>query len=162
MKEQVSVWMDGELDEEDARIVFARLRQDPALCQEWDAYHLIGDCLRQTPHFSEDFSVRVLAQLANEPTVLAPHRPLAGGASRAWSAWSLAASLAAVSLVTGTVFWINRSDAPVASPAPSVAVADTSEVNRYLIAHKEYSSVDVPGGIPFVRTALDERGGRGQ
>lgn len=73
-RERLSAWMD---DPQADAAVFEQLLADPALQQQYSRYRLVGDSLRgelQGP-LAIDLSSRVMAALADEPTVLAPKEP---------------------------------------------------------------------------------------
>ena len=92
MKDKVSALLDGDLDEQATRVVFDGLRRDPDLRRDWEAYCLIGDVLRGDRDGSDDFVVRVMANLDAEPTVLAPRAaPASAGKSGRASAKAPAA-----------------------------------------------------------------------
>ena len=155
MKEQISALMDGELDDEDTRIVFGKLKQGEALRDEWEIYHLIGDGMRQTPLLNSDFNSRFALRLAAEPTVLAPQpkpRPL-----RMKIALSAAASLAAVSVVAWTAFQLNPPDKAKIAEAPTHL--SSSSVSGYVNAHQEYSTSAYYGAAPYRHTSLNVRRG---
>lgn len=114
--ERVSHLMDGELPGEDAAREIGRIKAaDDAVSRDaWDAYHLIGDILRDgaagAPPVSAGFSARFSERLSQEPTVMAPAaaRELAAKSvsTRAtthgrWQTYALsaAASVAAVTVV---------------------------------------------------------------
>jgi sigma-E factor negative regulatory protein RseA len=128
-------------------------------------YHLIGDSLRQTSPLSPDFSARIAGQLAKEPTVLAPRRALPS--RRPLIALSVAASVAAVSLVAWVVLQFNHESVPGATA--SAVVAGTSSpsasseinVNGYLEAHQEYSrAVQLPRNYQRAFLEKSRDGGR--
>ena len=156
MKDQVSALMDGELDDDEARIVFGQFKQNAGARDQWEIYHLIGDGLRQTPvwdaGFPASFSARFAEKLAAEPTVLAPSRRPAF--KRPLYALSAAASLAAVSLVAWTAFQFNQPDAVTTMSANKVAENEFQhDVNRYLIAHQEYSATPMSTSAAFSATS---------
>lgn len=73
MKQKLSELMDGALEEHLSAGVLQALKSDAALKDDWDTWHLIGDCVRgQRVDVSLDFTQKVMSQLASEPTVLAP------------------------------------------------------------------------------------------
>lgn len=156
MKNQISALMDGELDDDEARIVLGRLKQDTEACDEWQIYHLIGDSLRQTTAGEGGFSARFAEKLAAEPTVLAPSRRPAF--RRPLVALSAAASLAAVSLVAWTAFQLNQPEVPkmTGSEVPH-------DVSRYLVAHQEYyatpmdANAAIPGATPYLSASLERQ-----
>ncbi|MDO9188701.1 MAG: sigma-E factor negative regulatory protein [Sulfurimicrobium sp.] len=157
MKERISEFMDGEVDDAQAKRLIAIL-QDSEAHQEWHAYHLIGDELRGTSNVSSDFMERFSMRLAEEPTVLAPNR-LAKPRQRSF-ALSAAASVAAV----GFVVWaVMQTDSERATSGMMVAKAPHAElssanVNPYLLAHQEYSpSVAMQGVRPYVQTVSEVR-----
>lgn len=145
MESRISALTDGELDHEEAKEILVSAREQPELQQKWNMYHLIGDSLRQTSPLSADFSVRIASQLANEPTVLAPRKFLSN--RRPLIALSAAASVAAVSLVAWAALHFNHESSQDASANVVVAEASTENaspeinVNGYLAAHQEYSTV---------------------
>lgn len=155
MKDQISQLMDGELDDEQAQRLFIALQRDEGR-RDWGAYHLIGDAMRGTPSVSANFMENFSARLADEPTVLAPHRlPRANPRMIALSA---AASVAAVGLVVWAVLHTGSVNEPAGmnmAQAPQ-AMLTTEKVNPYLLAHQEYSpSVDMQGMAPYIRTVSE-------
>lgn len=164
MKDQISALMDGELDAEEAEVVLARVRESQDLRQDWMAYHLIGDSLRSAPSVSDDFGARFAERLAQEPTVLAPalNKPQP---DRAAVVWSVAASMAAVSVVAWAVLQMaNGASSPdrmVAQLAPVQNGAITpASVDPYLIAHQEFSPSTVMQGVaPYIRVVHEQRDG---
>src|SRR5208283_2373757 len=88
--EEISLWMDGELDPERSERACEGLR-DAASMAAWESYHLIGDLLRGCGDVTPGFAARFAARLGAEPTVLAPRRRPAPTAV----AWAVAASMAA-------------------------------------------------------------------
>jgi sigma-E factor negative regulatory protein RseA len=157
MKEQISEFMDGEVDEEQAKRLLAILQHSEAQ-QEWHAYHLIGDELRGTSSVSSDFMERFATRLAEEPTVLAPNR-FTRPRPRTF-ALSAAASVAAVGFVVWAVMQAgseNTATGMLAANAPQAELA-SANVNPYLLAHQEYSpSIAMQGMSPYVQTVAEVR-----
>ncbi len=160
--DKISVLMDGELDEHQARAQLARLKQDEDLARCWQTFHLIGDTLRGERTLSHGFEQRLTARLAGEPTVLAPRH---WTAKRAVAyALSAAASLSAVALV-GWVAFVNNPlalqpelakapNTPTAAPASLqlASVPSDGQMKEYLIAHQEFSpSTAIQGLAPYIR-----------
>jgi len=163
MKNQVSALMDGELDEEESRIVFGQLKQHESLRDEWEIYHLIGDSLRQAPVWQDDFSARFAERLAVEPTVLAPRS--IKSQPRHPVSWPLAASVAAVSLVAWTAFQLNQPDGAARQMAHAEMSAVGSGISPqylkyYLNAHQEYSVAAIHGASPYQQASLENHRGR--
>jgi sigma-E factor negative regulatory protein RseA len=163
MNEKLSVWMDGELEDEQARPLLPQLKRDAALRADWDCYHVIGDALRGV--HGPELCARVCARLESEPTVLAPRRP--GGAARLRRrVLSAAASVAAVAFVGWRALagWEQAPAQLAAVPAPAaesaaVAVAADGRANNYILAHQRYSPSSAMQGVaPYVRTVAEQRG----
>lgn len=73
--EHLSSLMDGELSREAALFLTRRLFTEEAMCEKWERYHLIRDCIRQpgSKQVVTGLSVRLSATLdaENAPTVSA-------------------------------------------------------------------------------------------
>jgi len=165
MKEKLSALIDGEVQSSDLQAHFSRLKTDAELREAWDTYHLIGDALRG--HLSPSLGSRVAARLREEPTVFAPQRKITPARRLAWYALSVAASVAAVTLVIWTALPGLNSDpqlalGPVATETAgpvTAASAPVAEVENYLFAHQPYSHTSAMQGVaPYARTIADERG----
>jgi sigma-E factor negative regulatory protein RseA len=155
MKQSVSVWMDGELFEDQAEKCLAKLKSHPEARETWAIYHLIGDVLRQPEHIPADSSTVISTKIQDEPVILAPQTRTTQ--QRAFHyALSAAATLAAV----GVVAWMSLGIAPKSATvtASSAAIGSTHseslqpDANEYLLAHQEFSpSTDINGGASYIR-----------
>lgn len=179
MKDKVSALLDGDLDDQASLAVFERLRRDPDLREDWETYCLIGDTLRGDQPRSSGFVARVMSELEDEPTLLAPLAQPAraqadGDGRRLWrSLMPLAASVmgvAAVGLVAATLY---RQEVPAAQIASSTAVVQLVKaapsqagtaglgddpLREYVFAHQGLSrSGPLPAGVQYVRTVSDQR-----
>ena len=179
MKSDVSALMDDALDEGSQASLFDSINRDQSLTLVWSRYHLIGDALRGSSGLDIDITDRVLARLADEPTVLAPVHSV----RRRQGALRYALPLAASVMGIGAVGWIaqalNQPQAvpvatiqdrvpvqPVHLPAVAAAANDPieptklSHVRAYLFAHQGYSmESSIQGVAPYVRTVADAREG---
>lgn len=183
MKEQLSALMDSELSDAEALRLIKSMKSAPAMQEAWDAYHLVGDALRKSPQLGVDFSAKLSQRLAQEPTILAPRREVAPiQQSRRFPALSIAASVAAVSLVgilALQIARINQSVAPAqvasvpvvqqlalaapgskvekrSSPATPANVEFTRATpNTYLLAHQEFSPSYAPAYVRAVSEQLE-------
>lgn len=156
--EEISLWMDGELDAEHAKQACERCRGQ-VLLTTWECYHWIGDHLRGCDNLSTAFTPRLMAKLAAEPTVLAPRLR----ASPATLAWALAAGVAAV----GVVGWVALTTMSVPPQSTTVATAQPAAarpaelrrpvVDEYLLAHEEYSPTTAIQGVrPYLRAVATD------
>jgi sigma-E factor negative regulatory protein RseA len=160
--------MDGELGGQSVHGELSRLKENRALRQDWDTFHLIGDALRGERALLPGFTERFAQRFAEEPTVLAPrHRRARTVVTYAMSA---AASLAAVAWVG----WLALGTAPVVAPLPEVVRAPVPAVvesvvappkvqlasepydgtlNEYLMAHTGFSpSTALQGVASYIRS----------
>jgi sigma-E factor negative regulatory protein RseA len=160
MNEKLSALMDGELARNEAQGVIKTLGADSAQRESWDAYHLIGACLRgdAISKNGESFARNagtdaIFARLAAEPTVLAPAaiRKPSFVESRTRMVLAMAASVVTVSAV-GVVALKQQQGAsvapvtlvqqvapqPVADAALQRAQADL-RVNDYLVVHRQFA-----------------------
>jgi len=162
MTKELSALLDGELEQHEIQQLWSALKAEPRLRGVWTDYRLVGDTIRGEAKLSADITARVMARLADEPVVLAPHR------SKTPNSWqrpvlALAASLSGVAVVG----WLALAQQPPVrepatlarleqrSPAP-VAVADTTTSNgmqEYLLAHQANApGLHLPGGAQHIRT----------
>jgi len=74
LEQQISDFMDGELDQESGDRIIDLSKQNPASHKTWQRYHLIGDAIRhQLPETLDiDLSQRIRQSLEKEPTIFAP------------------------------------------------------------------------------------------
>lgn len=185
MKADVSALMDGALEDRSQSSVLDSLCRDVELRRAWSEYHLIGDALRRSSQLPPDVTARVMARLADEPTVLAPRAPRRRGPVLRY-ALPLAASVMGVGAVAWVAQTLNAPEAvqvaalkPAAPPAagpgaqataapqteaavPVVEEADpakASQVKPYLFAHQSYSPVGIHGVANYVRIVSDTREG---
>ncbi len=167
--DKVSSLMDGEMDDDESRLAYSRVREQPALNEAWTTFHLIGDTMRGEPLLSEGFQSALAKRLAEEPVILAP-QPSKAGRGRRYTTYALsaAASVAAmawvgwIALSTGgpesSQVAVNAStpsrqasSVAVGSPNPpstqvtvspalaSVSPESTSSADQYLLAHQGVS-----------------------
>jgi sigma-E factor negative regulatory protein RseA len=157
MMENLSRFMDGDLDDREVDAVGAALASAEALAT-WTCYHVIGDTLRGEPSLPCGSNAAFRQRLAAEPTVLAPQRRRTTDIGH-W-AWGAAATVAAITVVGWTaVSVIAESPAAMAKAREATAVS----ANRvrpsgvpadYLIAHQEYSpAASIQGVGPYLRAA---------
>jgi sigma-E factor negative regulatory protein RseA len=159
--EQISAFMDGEIEEVEATGQVERLKEDAGLRAAWDTYHLIGDALRgEKMGLPRDFTANFRVRLADEPTVLAPRTrgPLQSTVRR--FALPVAASVGGMALVAWLAVFNNpfapqKENLAVKAPAPVEAKTQVAsgEVNDYLLAHQQFSSSTTLQGVAsYVRT----------
>jgi sigma-E factor negative regulatory protein RseA len=163
-EQTLSSVMDGEAATGEA---LAGVASTSATRAAWARYHLIGDVLRDNS--SEvapmEFAATIAAQIAEEPTVLAPRRS-AKRALRPVAGFAIAASVAAAApgadRIPATTFaepaqmTVVAESAGAATPAPLELSRDTQPAQRrfnsYLVKFNEQrSNVGVPGVNPYVR-----------
>ena len=168
LNEKLSAFVDDELDELEERRVYAALKNDKALRNTWERYHLMSAALRHDLKFVIPRAVadRVATRIDGEPSgasVFQRNRFV-----RLAGTLAIAASVAAIAIAG--VQWLHH---PVSSTGQQLAsnkpesakilhagatrwgVRDTekeSALNAYLIEHDEFSSTSGLGGMmPYVR-----------
>lgn len=178
--ERISVLLDGEMDHVEAESVIGSLCSDAALLRQWHELHRAGDALRSHEVAACDaqgFCGRVMAAIAAEPTVLAPHSAGASGLRRYWMPGvAVAASVAAVGFIalpllrTQDAASIAKGAGAALEVAAVVTAADTApqkvlptianarglsaSYSPYLAAHRELSgSAVVPRAAVYLRSA---------
>lgn len=147
--ERISALMDGELDHDDVAKLVSGVNERGDLREAWETYHLIGDALRgQANGSSGSISLvnSVAAQLAKEPTILAPRRA-SGGSVKRFALPSLAAAAA-----VATVTWVSleTQQAPI---GPGVAVPAShlilpAALTQQLHVLPEFAQASYPASTP--------------
>ena len=99
--ERISCLVDGELDGLDHHESLKSLVSDKEGRQRWEHYHLISDVLkRKLPGIIDcQLASRVMAELENEPTVLAPPLHTTSSFGKRMAGLAVAASVAAVAVL---------------------------------------------------------------
>lgn len=159
MKQQISALMDGELFEDEAEALLDKMKHNHAAHEEWQAYHLISDALRQPDHLHANISASLRERLQAEPTVLAPQRWT--GRKVQMYALSAAASVMALAVVAWMSAQTGIEQAPQMTAAQQHAhpasFAANQNLNGYLMAHQEFSpSTDVQGVASYIRTVAGQ------
>ncbi|MDR3428326.1 sigma-E factor negative regulatory protein [Silvimonas sp.] len=155
MKEHLSALIDGELEPARFDQVLAQLHADPALRDDWQDWHLVGDVMQQHPILSPDFMKTFCDRLAAEPVVFAPAASSRRRRfmRRALAPLSAAASVAFLSVVgwqafhgayTGSAVAVPHMAAMATPQAVHVANSD-SKFRAYLAAHHEDSGNPIDG-----------------
>ena len=146
-QQMLSAALDGESPRDETEVCITALKRDEALRQTWSEYHLIGDLMRGVAPARDDFMARFSAQLASEPTVLAPRRSV-------WPQRVAVASFASLAVwgavsLTGLLS-DTQAPAPMAvAPGFQQAALETDPArddNRYvpyMVAHQEFAPMAV-------------------
>jgi sigma-E factor negative regulatory protein RseA len=167
--EQVSALMDDECASEEIKLALRRLERDEALQERWQRYHLISDVIKGSVPLAidADFSARMRSVLDNEPPLTA----VRGNTAPAWRkpaiGFALAASVAAVTVLTQR----NEIDVnpipPISGVGDGVQITDgtaatdpgENRLNAYLVNHNSFASMSsVYGVMPYVRMASYQNG----
>ncbi len=175
--------MDGELDKQEAEKIIAILKKEEDLKKDWEAYHLIGDALRQSTKLSTNVLPQIAEQLNKEPTILAPAISTSKYSKNKVFAYSIAASV--VAMVTVLFGWQStyvpqqtlvadqsniESNMPAPTPAIMVSTPPTNliyqhppaEINDYLFVHREFSPGTVTRGqTTYVHPVIEAHGSYG-
>ena len=157
MQEKISRLMDGDLEGAEAEATFRELKRGDGL-EHWACYHIIGDALRRNGVPTAGFASRFASRLDAEPTVLAPQRERPSQPSRLPFAWAVAATVAAVAVVSSvavsmldpqpTALAKVREATGVRTPQPRTQPVSPD----YLLAHQEYSPTTLIQGVgPYLR-----------
>ncbi|HEC18100.1 MAG TPA: hypothetical protein ENI97_02015 [Gammaproteobacteria bacterium] len=110
--ERLSALLDGELDGQERQAALDKLLDSEHQRKAWGRYHLIGDTLKRSLPGGIDhgFSSRVMAALADEPTVLAP--PVRAPWGQRLAGLAVAASVAAVAVLGVQFMYQQDAQAP--------------------------------------------------
>lgn len=177
--EQLSAFMDGELESEPARFLVRSLSQDAGVRARWERYHLIREALHRGLPRGVDagFADRVYGALSREPGRRGRRRfALPAAVTRPLAGLAVAAVVATVAVLGFQYSWspsLHPTSAPIASTAPAgtadyesaaVQSADAARLNAYLVNHSEYARGAGMGGmLSYVRiVGYDPGSGAGQ
>jgi sigma-E factor negative regulatory protein RseA len=158
MKELMSAFMDGELDEH--HTVLEQLKTDDELHAAWSRYHVIRDSLKQRylPAASVIAS-RVATALEKEPVIIAPYHKKHNRKqpSRAIG-WAAAASVLLITALwlTQTVSFTGDNNNGFELTSSGQTLQASAEVEQtlsdYIVNHNEYSaSSKMQGMLPYTR-----------
>ena len=159
MKEQISAFMDNELSVDEAQRLIKSIKNDPTLSASWDAYHQVGDALRNIEPLSEGFHKRFSERLAQEPTILAPQRERLETPAKRFP-FSIAASVAALGLVgflSLQIARVNMLEAPAqvaAASSPRVdapQLASAQAVPKKQVTQLASATSHKPAQVKFAR-----------
>jgi sigma-E factor negative regulatory protein RseA len=166
--EQVSGFVDGELDERAASKLVDQLRSDNQARTRWASYHIISDTLRGNlpEQIDTGFANRVSKALEGEPVVLAPRRRSMPAFARQAAGFAVAATVAVVAVfVVQQQGGIDSGIPEVAAVTPGTSQSNEwvrvnnvkwnvqqpsveSKLNAYLVNHNGYTN-SVRGILPY-------------
>ena len=138
--ERISSLVDGEFDDTLGNDI-DHLVENKEASHRWERYHLIGDALKRNlpPVIDSQLASRVMAELENEPTVLAPSRTRSS-IGKQMAGLAVAASVATVA-VLGVQFMYKED---VTAPSPQIAQTNASKIQgSKLLANKEFINRDI-------------------
>jgi sigma-E factor negative regulatory protein RseA len=155
-RENLSAFVDGELEQEQIRFLLRRLDHDLALRAAWNRYHLMGDGLRR--------EMPALAGAHFADGVLAAIGGVAVSGRRRWLQWSaggaIAAGVAAVALMVAQPPGSSPRDADaLVANAPETTVttqpASAPTVPRWLSATPTAAQMSQPAAAIFYPAGPD-------
>jgi sigma-E factor negative regulatory protein RseA len=187
--EHLSSLMDGEISREAGLFLTRRLSSDESMCETWERYHLIRDCIRQP---GSKHVVTGLAIKLKEPLEAEEQPVVTQWISKRWlkpvSGLAIAASVAMMAIVvtapepgdlqaTG-----ETAEAPVIQPfvspntlarTPSQAASfapgqttNTNQLNAYLLRHNQMARTAGRQGfvsfVPIVATTVVAEPGKSE
>jgi sigma-E factor negative regulatory protein RseA len=163
MNQNISTLMDGEMSDEDAEFLLDRIKNDKQAQQEWLAFHLIGDVLRQPDHVTPCFIKNFSERLRTEPTILAPQAKR--DSKTRYFAMSAVASIMAMAFLAWVSVQVDGGQLDRQPQQLALKLPDSLPLNNnlnnlssdgmddYLLAHHEYSpSTDVRGASSYIHT----------
>ena len=163
MKEKISAFLDGEVNDLEHERALRALGNDPELGAVWERYHLAGTAIRRELEImvSPDLADRIQQRLRDETPGLTGSRDFFSSRSvlKLGAGLAIAASVAAVAILNLPPV-LNPADAPLAKRTPGTAVADARQaepaqqnaLNPYLMQHGEFTpAAGMNGMLSYVR-----------
>lgn len=151
-EDALSVLLDGELSDAEARHLLADLSVHDGQRQRLREYMAVGDALRglHGGPAAPDLTDRVMAALEQEPTLLAPMRK---PVDRRPTLWLAAAAVGALSWGLWNSLPNGAGPAPLAANTPPAQM----DVQPYLAAHQDFAqAVIAPARMNFTQVSLAE------
>lgn len=177
-REQLSAFLDGELEPQEQELFLARLSRDASERQRLERYAVIGAAIRNEVRVDRPASIAdgVMAKLASERSPAVHSLDAEVPARGRLSAWlkPVAGLAVAASVATVTIVAISPGDDPVGSSpqlisdagtmspgfgngllnASSTGMQRSTRIDRYLLTHNERSVITgMQGVLPYVRIA---------
>jgi negative regulator of sigma E activity len=155
--EQLSAWLDGELEPEQHRAMLDRLKNEPSLRAQFEWFNLAGDALRShevAACHHPALVVQVREALRLEPVRVAPGA-LAGSKVRRHLAAAVTVA-AAVGMLVIVVPQLRGPDAEqrqiATSTPPPQKAQQTPQLEAYFRAHRELADTGVmPSAVAYIR-----------
>ena len=145
----LSAFLDGETGHAEAGNCLDALKRDADLRQDWADYHLIGDLMRGVAaQPAPDYMTRFSAQLAAEPTILAPRRNvwpqrIAVASFASLAAWGAVTLNGMLSTDPAAVPMAKAPEAQQVALASDTADEEDVRLAPYLVAHQEIAPMAV-------------------
>lgn len=100
-REDLSAFIDGELEDGSSDRVIDRLLKEETDRDTWMRYHLIGESMRRSlpSHLDRRLSASIAARLRDEPTVLSPARKPLPAYIKPLAGLAVAASVATIAVI---------------------------------------------------------------
>jgi negative regulator of sigma E activity len=168
--EQLSAWLDGELEPEQDLAMLDRLKTDPGLRAQFEWFNLAGDALR-SHEVAACHQPRVVVQVREalelEPVRIGPGA-VSGSKVRRHLATAVTIAAAAGMLVVVAVPQLRGTDAvstpttgataatagPPAASLAKVRPGQSPQLEAYLRAHRELASTGVmPSAVAYIRAS---------
>lgn len=169
MKERISSFLDGELDQSESEQLISELHEDKSLRAVWTRYNTYGCAMRDelSPALSSDFGTRVIQALAEEPVQLSPAALPRKKRTGPVIGLAVAASLIGIAILIQSPVLQDGTDsqtskvaavtvptiAPVAPESYELIVSNSKNenvrerINRLLVEHNEYNPASDMTGI---------------
>lgn len=161
VKDQVSALLDDELEARECALLLARFSKDEELKATWERYSLIGDCIRGNlpAHLSADMAKRIASEIEKNP-VAAKGLPAARSALwRPVAGLAVAASVAAVALISLGNLDRNVPGVLPETGAPLAASADEESYTVPVINMREQASASLRERLNLYQVSHSEVAG---
>lgn len=151
--EQLSSFIDGELNREQGEHLISDLSSDEELKACWQRYHIISDAMRSglPDTLNHEFADKVMSAIESEPAILAPHTPSRSSTKQSLpinkrvAGFAIAASVATLAVIGVQSIYNDESQSRVVATMP-----DESEYVRM-----ESSAPQVASANPIIRKGVE-------
>lgn len=153
--ETISRLMDGDVQQDS---LFGDVSKDQEAVETWQRYHLIRDSLQNnlSENIDLDLHKRVMADLENEPVVLAPKRKKASQYTKPLAGFAIAASVMAAVLIGVQTGNVEQQGSPELVASTQTPITPNNQFNQPIINQDSIRTVSNSANVARSANSISE------